>query len=165
MSDRRHRAALWLVRWALLVALWLALDDSRALPELVVGAAVAAVGATFAGFIVRPGPPQTVNKSLTVLRLGPLRLLRPLARLVPDTALLVTVLWRRLARRQPVSGSFRAVPYRADPVLSSAAGRVVVEAWGSLAPNRYVVGIDDGGGVMVLHELVPTDDGPPLDGA
>ena len=125
------------------------------------GVAVAALGATFAGLIARPGPPRTLTKSLAALRLGPLRLGRPLVRLVPDTVLLVTALWRRLARRQTVTGSFGSVPYRSDRALSSAAGRVVVEAWSSLAPNRYVIGVDDRAGVLIIHELVQTGDGQP----
>jgi hypothetical protein len=156
MSDRRHVAALWLVRWALLAALWLALNDSRALPELVAAAAIAALGATFAALIARPGPPRTVAKSLAVLRLGPRRFGRPLLRLIPDTALVAAALWRKLVRRERVAGRLRVLPIREEPPLASAAGRVAIEAWGSLAPNRYVIGIDDRAGVVVVHELVPT---------
>jgi hypothetical protein len=159
--------ALWFVRWALLAGLWMALDDSRALPELVAGAGVAAVGATFAALIIRPGQPHTVTKFLAVLRLGPRRLGRPLMRLIPDTALVGAALWRKLARGERIAGTFRAVPYREERPLASAAGRVAVEAWGSLAPNRYVIGIDEGNGELLLHELVSTDDQRlhPLDGA
>ena len=74
----------WLLRWLLLMALWLALVDTAQWPELVAGAVAAAIGATLAALIGRPGQPKTPIKSLALLRLGPRRLARPLARLMVD---------------------------------------------------------------------------------
>jgi hypothetical protein len=34
---------------------------------------------------------------------------------------------------------------------------VAIEAWASLAPNRYVIGIDEEAGTALVHELVPSD--------
>ena len=56
-----------------------------------------------------------------------------------------------------VRGSFRAVRYRPDAPRRSAAGRAVTEIWGSLTPNRYVVGTDEEEGVLLIHELVRRD--------
>jgi multisubunit Na+/H+ antiporter MnhE subunit len=150
----------WLARWALLMALWLLLTDTHQWQELVAGAVTAAIGATVAGLVVRPGQPKTVSKSLAVLSLGPRRLGRPLVRLVADTGILTLALVRALAGRRP-RGSFRVVRFTPDPPRRSAAGRAMTEIWGSLTPNRYVVGIDDEDGVLMIHELVRTDE--PLD--
>jgi len=152
----------WLLRWALFAGLWLALTDTHALPELVAGAVAAAIGATLAGLITRLGPPKTVAKSASVATMGT-RLLRPLWRLVADSWLLTTELGRSALRRRAPTGSFLAFAYHADAVRRSAAGRAVTETWGSLAANRYVVGIDEERGVILVHELVRSDQpGDPL---
>src|SRR5215216_5299924 len=130
MSAYLPAAGRWLVRWALLMALWLALVDTHKEPELWAGAAASVVGATIAGLITRPGRPKTASKSLTLLRLGPRRLGRPLVRLAVDSALLTIALVRALVGRRP-KGSFRVVRYRPDPPRRSAAGRSLTEIWGS----------------------------------
>jgi multisubunit Na+/H+ antiporter MnhE subunit len=160
--DRTARAAGgWLLRWVALAALWLAFTDTHVEPELIAGAVAAAIGATLAGLVIRPGPPKTVEKGSATLRLGPWRLLKPLVRLVVDTGVVAAALWRRLVLRKPVRGSFRVVRYRPGPERRSAAGRTLTEIWGSLMPNRYVVGIDEEGGTLLVHELVRTEQ--PLD--
>jgi hypothetical protein len=160
MSAYLPAAGRWLVRWALLMALWLALVDTHKEPELWAGAAAAVVGATIAGLITRPGQPKTLSKSLALLRLGPQRLGRPLVRMAVDSALLTVALARALVGRRP-KGSFRVVRYRPDPPRQSAAGRALTEIWGSLTPNRYVIGTDDEDGILMIHELVRTDE--PID--
>jgi hypothetical protein len=153
-------AGRWLVRWILLMALWLAIDDTGQWPELAAGAIAAAIGATAAALIVRPGQPKTIGKSLALLRLGPRRLGRPLARLVVDTILVTRTLGRALVGDR-VRGSFRAVRYVPDAPRRSAAGRALTVIWGSLSPNRYVIGIDDAEDVLLVHELIDTDE--PID--
>ena len=155
MADHLPAAGRWLLRWLLLMVLWLALVDTEQWPELVAGAVAAAIGATLAALISRPGQPKTPSKSLALLRLGPRRLGRPLARLVVDTVIVTIALARTLAGRRPRS-SFRLVRYMPDAPRRSAAGRAVTEIWGSLAPNRYVIGTDDEEGVLMVHELVRT---------
>lgn len=150
----------WFLRWALLMALWLVLLDTTQWPELVAGGVAAAIGATAAALIVRAGRPKTPSKSLELLRLGPLRLGRPLVRLVADTWLLTVALGRTLTGRRP-RGSFRVVRYVPDPPRRSAAGRALTEIWGSVTPNRYVIGTDDDEGILMVHELVRTDE--PID--
>ena len=151
------RLSSWVLRWLLLALLWLALADSRALPEVIAAVVVAAIGATFAGAIVRPGGPRTVRALVRLLGVGPRTLLRPLLRLLVDTGLLTAALWRRIARRQRVSGSFRAARYEPVPAAETAAGRSVAEVWGSVAPNRIVVGIDERQDLILVHELIETD--------
>ncbi len=46
-----RRVGSWLVWWTLLMALWVWVDDSIALAELLAGGAVAAVGALFADLV------------------------------------------------------------------------------------------------------------------
>lgn len=160
MSGALATTGRWLLRWALLMALWLLLLDTKQWPELTAGAVAAAIGATAAGLIVRPGQPKTVGKSLDLLRLGPRRLGRPLVRLVADTAIVTAALVRTFAGRRP-RGSFRVARYAPDAPRRSAAGRALTEIWGSLTPNRYVVGTDDDEGILMVHELVGTDE--PID--
>ena len=156
MAAHLPAAGRWLVRWCLLMALWLALTDTKNTQDVVAGLVAATIGATVAGLVTRPGSPKPVTKSLGLLRIGPRRLTRPLVRLVVDTGFLSVALARRLAGRD-VRGSFRAVRYRPDAPRRSAAGRALTEIWGSLTPNRYVVGTDDEEGLLLIHELVRTD--------
>jgi hypothetical protein len=149
------------MRWAILAALWLALTDTHVEPELIAGAVAAAIGATIAGLVVVPGPPKTIGKALAALRVGPRRLLTPVVRLVTDTGLLAGALWRSVVLREPPRGRFRAVRYRPGEERRSAAGRTLTEIWGSLMPNRYVVGIDEDESTVLVHELVSSDE--PLD--
>jgi hypothetical protein len=58
-------------------------------------------------------------------------------------------------------GEFRAATYRPEAARRTAAGRAVTEIWGSLPANRYVVGIDEETGTLLIHELVRSDE--PLD--
>jgi hypothetical protein len=161
-GEVASRVWMWALRWLLLAALWLALADSRALPELGAAAVVAAIGATFAGAILRPGQPRTARNVLQLVRgLGGRIHLRPLARLVIDSALLTSALWRRVVRGERIAGSFRAARHTPHPSARTASARSVAEIWGSLMPNRYVVGIDDEEQVILVHELVRTEQ--PLD--
>jgi hypothetical protein len=137
--------------------LWLALTDTKNTQDVLAGVVAAALGASVAGLVTRRGQPKPVAKSLGLLSLGPRRLMRPLGRLVVDTGLLTAALGRRLAGRE-VRGSFRAVRYRPEAARRSAAGRALTEVWGSLTPNRYVVGTDDEEGLLLVHELVSTDE-------
>jgi hypothetical protein len=138
------------------MALWLALTDTHKEPELLAGAAAAVAGATIAGLVLRPGQPKSVRNSLALLRVGPRRLLLPVVRLIADTGRLTAALAQSLAGRRP-AGSFRAVRYVPDAPRRTAAGRALTEIWGSLTPNRYVIGIDDEEGILLIHELVRTD--------
>jgi|SRR5215211_1599414 len=157
MAAHLPAAGRWFVRWVLLMVLWLALTDTKNTQDVLAGVVAAALGATVAGLVTRRGSPKPVAKSLALLELGPRRLLRPLWRLVVDTGILTAALGRRLAGRQ-VRGSFRGVRFRPDAPRRSAAGRLLTEVWGSLTPNRYVVGIDEEEGLLMVHELVPADE-------
>jgi multisubunit Na+/H+ antiporter MnhE subunit len=155
--DRsRHPGAVraWVVWWALLAALWLALVDTVVVPELVVGAIAAAIAATGA-VIVRGQRRLLLRPRLRWVRgaAGPLR------RTVTDLVPLARALWRRGVRRRPEHGALVEVPYAAvadDP--DAAAHRVFTEALGSLAPNTLIVGVDRERRTLLVHQLVPTGD-------
>jgi multisubunit Na+/H+ antiporter MnhE subunit len=154
LSIARARLAPWLLRWAVLMALWLALVDNAKLAELVTGAIGAAIAATAAAL--------AEHATVTRPRLRPAQLRhlwRPFARIPIETLLVGRALLARL--RGGGHGRLRAVQFR-DRGGRDAAGRhVLAESLGSLAPNRYVIGVDPDDGYMLVHELVRTDE--PLD--
>jgi hypothetical protein len=161
-GEVASRVWMWALRWLLLTALWLALADSRAQPEWIAAAVTGAIGATFAGAIVHPGNPRTVRALISLVRtMGARIVLRPIGRLPIDCALLTAALWRHVLRRERIAGRFRAARHSPPVGARTAAARSVAEIWGSVMPNRYVVGIDDEEDVTLVHELIPTDQ--PLD--
>ena len=152
----RHPGAVraWLIWWALLAALWLALVDTVVVPELVTGAVAAAIAATGA-VIVRRHRLLLLRPRATWLRHSG----GPLAHAVTDLAPLARALWRRGIRRRDERGRLAELPYNAvgdDPV--AAAHRVFTQALGTFGPNTLVVAIDRERRTMLVHELVPTDD-------
>jgi multisubunit Na+/H+ antiporter MnhE subunit len=155
--DRsRHPGAVraWLIWWALLAALWLALVDTVVVPELVVGAIAAAVAATGA-VLVRSQRRLLLRPRAAWAR----HAAGPLMRTVTDFGPLARALWRRGIRRRDEGGALAAVPYAAvgdDP--RDAAHRVFTQALGSLAPNTLVVAIDAERRTLLVHELAPTGD-------
>lgn len=156
-DPSRHPGALraWLAWWALLAALWLALVDTVAVPELVTGAVAAAIAATGAVLVRRQR--RVLLRPRAAWIPGAMR---ALARFGPDLVPLARALWRRGIRRADERGRLVEVPYEAvaedDP--EAAAHRVLTEALGSFAPNTLVVRIDRERRTLLVHELVPTDD-------
>jgi multisubunit Na+/H+ antiporter MnhE subunit len=139
----------WLTWWVLLAALYVLIDDSVLLPELVAGALAAAIGATGA---------TLVHRERQVLLKGDVRWLRslwrPLAGLVGD----LWPLLRALPRRGGTGGMVE-IPFDATTDgPRDTARRALTEALGTLAPNTIVVRIDTDRGVVIAHQLVSTDD-------
>jgi len=152
LTRERRRLGIWLARWLALAALWLGLSDSRATPELIAAGGAGLAGTVLASLIARPGPPRTLSASARLVLGAPGLLVRPVLRLVPDTVILAREL-PRLARGRPSRGGFRLERASRSGAAASSAGRVACEIWGSLAPNRYVVGMDRRTGELFLHEL------------
>ena len=143
----------WLTWWAILAALYLLIDDSVLLPELVVGAFAAAVGATGA---------TLVHRERVVLMRGEARWLGVLARQLPgligDLWPLARVLVERGVLRRGASATVE-IPFDATTDgPRDTARRAATEALGTLTPNTIVVRIDTDRGVVVAHQLSPTDD-------
>jgi multisubunit Na+/H+ antiporter MnhE subunit len=153
MGERpRHPGALraWLIWWALLAALWLALVDTVLAPELIAGAVAAAIAATGA-VIVREQRRLLLRPRLAWVRSAG----RPLRRTVTDLGPLA----RALVRPRAEHGRLVEVPYDAvGDTPDAATHRVFTQALGSLAPNTLVVDIDRDRRVLIVHQLVPTGD-------
>ena len=145
---------IWLTWWLILAALYVAIDDSVLVPELVAGAVAAAVGASGA---------TLVHRERQVLLRGELRWLwqvpRVLAGLVGDLWPLARVLVQRGLLRRGGAGITFEVPFDATgDGPHDTARRAATEALGSLAPNTIVVRIDTDRGVLVAHQLAPSAD-------
>jgi multisubunit Na+/H+ antiporter MnhE subunit len=157
MGERsRHPGALraWLIWWVLLAALWLALVDTVLVPELVAGAVSAAIAATGA-VIVREQRRLLLRPKAAWIRSAG----RPLRRTVTDLGPLARALWRRGIRRRDEHGAMAEVPYAAvGDTPDAATHRAFTQALGSLGPNTLVVGVDRDRRVLLVHQLVPTDD-------
>jgi multisubunit Na+/H+ antiporter MnhE subunit len=168
MPPKRERQAAklgsalarWLGWWVALGALWLALDDTVALPELATGAVAAAIGATAAELVHA--------QKLVRVRLRA-RWLRhawrlPVA-LVVETAAVFAVLFRQLVLRKPPHSAFRAIRFRAEGPRSAfdTTRRALAKSAGSFAPNSYVVGVDADRDLLLVHQLAPRGDPDDLD--
>jgi multisubunit Na+/H+ antiporter MnhE subunit len=144
------RVRAWLAWWVLLMGFWVAVDDSIAPAELGAGAGAAALGA----FVAELAGHQAATRFRP--RIGWLaeaaRLPGQVAR---DTVIVFSALARRLLRgEQPASG-FRELPVRfGGENIEDVTRRVLLVGGNSLAPNTFVLGVDENRDVMVVHQLV-----------
>ena len=146
------RAAGLALRAAALYLVWLVIDDNIAQPELFTGAVVAMLALALA-IVVRRSSTVHAQVRMSMLR----RVWRLPLLLVADTARVGVTVLRSLTRRHGPHGRFRAVRYRATKDSSPDVGRRVLTEWAaSIAPNRYVIGIDTDAEVLLIHELTPT---------
>ncbi len=153
-----RRAGAWAVWWVLLMSFWVMLDDSTATDELLAGAGAAALGAFLAELVAhQAGLTFRMRTRWLVAALG---LPGQVAR---DTVIVFAALWRRLARGEEPASGFRQVPmaYGSD-TPEGEARRTLLVGGRSLAPNSFVLGIDAGRDVMIIHQLV-VDQGEPAD--
>lgn len=136
-------ARAWAAWWVLLAALYLLLADAVVLPELVVGAVAAAVGATGA-VVVRSQRHELLRPRLRWLRAAARPALGVFTDLVPLARTLVT-------RR---SGELHRVPVTIPADGGEAAAFVAfTEVLGTLAPNTVVVHVDREQGELLVHRL------------
>jgi multisubunit Na+/H+ antiporter MnhE subunit len=148
-----RRAGAWLVWWVLLMSLWVIVDDSIALDELLAGAGAAALAAFLAELVTHQAGTRfrmRVEWLVPALRLP--------GQVVRDTGIVFAALWRRLAHgEQPPSG-FRELPVRyGDTSDEGVTRRVLLVGGRSVAPNTFVLGIDRERNVMVVHQLVANE--------
>jgi multisubunit Na+/H+ antiporter MnhE subunit len=153
-----RRAGAWLVWWILLMSFWVILDNSIESDELLAGAGAAALGAFLAELAFHQAATRfRVRIEWLVPALG---LPGQVAR---DTAIVFAALWRRLARGEEPDSGFRELPVRyGNDTPQGVTRRVLLVGGRSLAPNSFVLGIDSGRDVMVIHQLV-TNDGEAAD--
>ena len=150
-----RRAGVWLVWWVMLMSLWIIMDDSLATDELLAGAGAAALGAFFAELA---GYQAGGWLRLRARWLG--LALRLPADLVRDTWIVFAALWRRLAHGVEPCRGFREIPVRCGgQTIEDKARRALLVGGMSFAPNSFVLGIDPEREVMVVHQLVLTEDG------
>jgi multisubunit Na+/H+ antiporter MnhE subunit len=150
-AARRARA--WLVWWVLLMSLWVIVDDSIAVDELLAGAGAAALAAFLADLVTHQAATRFRMRAgwlVPVLSLP--------GQVARDTVVVFAALWRRLVRgEQPPSG-FRQIPARFGGTSDEDAIRRVLLVGGrSVAPNTFVLGIDRERSVMVVHQLVASE--------
>ena len=151
-----RRAGSWLVWWVLLMGLWVAVDDSVGLAELGAGAAVAALAALLTEVALY----QAGTRIQVRLRwlAGAVHL--P-GQILGDTVLVFRVLGRRLAHGEDPPSGFRELPVRyGDDTDLGVTRRVLLVGASSLAPNTFVLGLDEDRDIMVVHQLVPNQGRP-----
>jgi hypothetical protein len=144
-----RRVVAWTIGWVLAASLYLLLIDITDLPELIVGAGAAVLAATALELAREQG---IVGESIRWRWL--LRLYRPLMKVPVDIAIVSLMALRAVADRRPHHGSFRALPFASGGKPQLATGRrALAEALGSLAPNTFVVGIDEDRELILAHQL------------
>jgi multisubunit Na+/H+ antiporter MnhE subunit len=150
-GQRILRPLLWWVGGTLS---WLPLTGSTAPAEIAAGAIAAAI-ATVGVEVVQTG-------GLARLRARP-GLMRPVLRLplqvLRDSYVVLRALGRHLLGREPLHGAFLAVPFDAGgDDAEGEARRAATTLYVSLTPNAYVVEVEPGVDVMVMHQLVTSED-------
>ena len=146
----RHRAATWFAWWVLLTALWVAVDDSLQSDELLAGAGAAALAALAAEIASHQAATRLELKAAWLARAWRLP-----GEVAHDTYTVFAALARTLVTGKPPRDAFREVPVRyGDETPLGVTRRVLLTGAESLAPNKFVVGIDAERDVMVVHELV-----------
>jgi len=153
-SPRRipvaRRATAWLAWWVVLMSLWVILDDSIALDELLAGAGAAALAALLAELAgyqaatrLRPRA-EWLGRALTLP-----------GQVARDTVTVFAALYRKLARGEEPASGFRALPVRyGDDSMEGKTRRALLVGGQSVAPNTFVLGIDGEAEVMIVHQLV-----------
>ena len=147
-----RRLAAWLLWWVLLMSLWVILDNSIALDELLAGAGAAALGACLAEV--------ASYQAATRFRMRIEWLIPALSlpgQVVRDTVIVFGALWRRLARGEEPASGFRELPVRYGSNTAEGKTRRALYVGGqSVAPNTFALGIDRDRDVMIVHQLVVT---------
>jgi multisubunit Na+/H+ antiporter MnhE subunit len=135
------------------MSFWTVLDDSIGRNELLAGAGAAALAAAFAELASYQA--ATRFRMRAEWAVPALALPGQIAR---DTLIVFGALWRRLAHGiEPASG-FREIPARfGDDSDEGVTRRVLLVGGRSMAPNTFVLGIDQDRDVMIVHQLVASE--------
>lgn len=147
------RAGSWLGWWAVLMSFWIALDYSLDLAELLVGAGVAAAGASASELVAH----QTASHFRIRIRWLASTFRLP-GQVIRDTVIVFAALWRRLVRgEEPASGFLDVRKEWGDESPVGMTRRVLLTGATSVAPNTFVLGMDRERDVMVVHHLMLPD--------
>jgi multisubunit Na+/H+ antiporter MnhE subunit len=152
-----RRIGAFLLWWLVLMVLWVWVDDSTDTPELLVGAAVAGMGALFAELVqYQAASPLRIRiEWLAPLSTVPVQLLR-------DLWVVFGALWRRIVRGEFPKSAFEEVPVDAERGAGARASthRSVLVAIASITPNTFALGIDPDRETMIVHRLVAGSERP-----
>jgi len=151
MAKQNRRIVTWLTWWVLLMSLWVAVDDSLAYDELLVGAGAAALAATAAELASHQAELRFRVRGAWLLRAFSLP-----GQVVQQTFLVFGALARTVfTKAPPPDGRFRERPVAyGDDTPLGVTRRVLLTGTQSLAPNEFVLGIDAERDVMITHQLV-----------
>jgi multisubunit Na+/H+ antiporter MnhE subunit len=148
-------AVSWFAWWALMMAFWVAIDDSLRADELIVGAVAAALAAAAAAGVARLAQVRAGFKAawLPAAVAGVLEL--P-GRVAQETLAVFAALAKTLAPGgEPPSGGFLEIPVRyGDDSPAGVTRRILLTGAKSLAPNAIACDFDAERDVMIVHELV-----------
>jgi hypothetical protein len=151
--GRAELARTWLVWWVRCAALWLVLDDTLALPELVDGAVAAVIGASAATLVRARSHVQFAMQPSWTRHWW-----RPLVHLVLDLPELTRILAYALAGGDRNPGRVRTVDFSVHPDAGARAAQVALASIvGSVAPSTVIIAVDEEGGQLIFHELAPYD--------
>ena len=132
------------------MSLWVALDDSLQFDELLAGAGAAALAAAAAELVSHQAAMRFAIKPGWLLQA-----FRLPGQVAQDTVTVFAALARTLVTRQPPEGAFRELPARyGDGSPLGVTRRVLITGAESLAPIKFVLGLDAERDVMVVHQLV-----------
>lgn len=138
------------------MALWVWVDDSLMLSELLAGAGAAAIGAGVAELVQHQSGTHLRPRAEWVAPVWRLPL-----KMARDLALLLVALWRKLLFGQDPLSTFRALPVASgDASDEGVTRRVLLIAGTSFAPNTFVLGIDAERNRMIVHQLVSRPEVP-----
>jgi multisubunit Na+/H+ antiporter MnhE subunit len=148
-----RRVASFLIWWALLMAFWVWTDDSVALPELLVGAVAAALGALLAEVVQYQADTHVRIRAEWVAPA-----FRLPVEIVRDLGVVLRALWRRLLCGEEPRSGFVEVPVRpGGDAVDDVTRRALIMVGTSVAPNTLVLGIERDREVMIVHHLVLPD--------
>jgi multisubunit Na+/H+ antiporter MnhE subunit len=132
------------------LALWIAIDGTFNLAELLAGVLAASLGTLLAGHVQR-----LAGSHVRVRLWWMVHSLRLPSRILKETATVFGALWRQMARGDEPASGFVEIPVRyGDDGAGDGTRRALLVAGVSMAPNTGVLGIDSGRNVMVVHKLV-----------
>ena len=151
-----RRVGAWLVWWVLLMSLWVIVDDSIALDELLAGSGAAALAAFLAELVSYEAGTRFRMRAQWLVPA-----LRLPGEVAADTVIVFAALGRRLLRGEHPPSGFREIPARFGGISDEDVTRRVLLVGGrSVAPNTFVLGIDGERDVMVVHQLVANEGRP-----
>lgn len=150
-----RRVGAWLVWWVLMMSFWVMIDDSISTDELLAGAGAAVLAAFFAELVTHQAATRfrmRIEWLVPALRLP--------GQVVRDMVIVYRALWRRLVHGEQPPSAFLELPARfGDDTPEGFTRRTLLIGGTSLAPNTFVLGIDEDRDVMVVHRLVVREKG------